>query len=827
MADSFLAAFRKQVVASPDRLALQDGSLAMSYQDLDAATDAVARQLHESGLRIGSVVGYTGGCGAGRVVAYIASWKAGTTFVWLDPAMPEPALLDLMENSQAEAIMIESEAQRSAAQTLGAPPIVLPSPWPTRPETPPFVLAEPIGHINAYIRYTSGSTGKPKGVEVQRRAEDHSHNLYLDQITIPPDERTAIFPHFWPSTCIMPLRTGASMHYFDFNRRGPRELMEWLETDNITWAFTFPAVFRAMADEPNARLPDCLHFLMLSGEPLLRRDAERFDRMTRPGAVLGNSYGSSEHIFLAHTKHVNGEPVLFDTMPMGFPYEPGEIHIVDEDDRPVPPGVEGQIVSTSLGNFSRYRRNPERTAQTLRTFAGSNERPAYFTGDRGYFDAAGVLHPAGRADDQIKIRGYTLRTLDVEQEVLSFPGIRRAVVVGFDGPRDIKRLACHFEPEEYPGPSGTDIRAYLSARMPAYMVPGYFIAHKALPVTSSGKMIRRGLPNPLEAQSARSADGAYENETERQLAAIWRDILGHGDFGRTEDFFDVGGDSLQAMAMLVSAEQCFKLRVPLESLILNGATIASLAARITKALVNKTGPSLVAMNRGGAAAPLYALHVTGGHLSDYLELAHALDGIRPMFGISPRGLEQATTADTSINEVARHAAETILDSGHPGPHTLIGFSAGGAFALETARQLIDAGAPPPRLIVLDTNCAWLDRLRWVRMSWRALRGGDAVLSGQRLLDSMATPTGLKRKPQNLDEAHLRALLAHRPTRLPLPHALLVVGSEGLITDADQAEWARLLGPGLEVMNAPGDHMSMIRAPNVAALVQRLEAWLRA
>ena len=164
VADSFLAAFRKQVVASPDRLALQDGSLAMSYQDLDAATDAVARQLHESGLRIGSVVGYTGGCGAGRVIAYIASWKAGTTFVWLDPAMPEPALLDLMENSQAEAIMIESEAQRSAAQTLGAPPIVLPSPWPTRPETPPFVLAEPIGHINAYIRSTSGSTGKPKGV---------------------------------------------------------------------------------------------------------------------------------------------------------------------------------------------------------------------------------------------------------------------------------------------------------------------------------------------------------------------------------------------------------------------------------------------------------------------------------------------------------------------------------------------------------------------------------------------------------------------------------------------------------------------------------------
>ena len=518
MADSFLAAFHKQVKAAPDRLALQDGSLALSYEDLDVATDAVAHLLHDSGLTIGSVVGYTGGCGAGRVIAYIASWKAGTIFVWLDPAMPEPALLDIMENSGAQAIMIETEAQRATALALDAAPILMPSPWPKRPETPPFVLHEPIDKVSVYIRYTSGSTGKPKGVEVDRAAEDHTHNLYLDQITIPPDERSAIFPHFWPSTCIMPLRTGASMHYFDFNNRGPVELIEWFQSEQITWVFTFPAIYRAMADEPGARLPDCLHFFMTSGEPLLRRDAERFDRMTRPGAVLGNSYGSSEHIFLAHSQRVNGQPILFDTMPMGQPYEPDNLFIVDDDDRPVPPGIEGQIVSTSLGNFSRYRHDPARTSRTLRPFGGNNERPAYFTGDRGYFDAAGVLHPSGRVDDQIKIRGYTLRTLDVEQEILSFPGIRKSVVVGFSGPRDIQRLACHYEPEEYPGVSGADIRAYLAARMPAYMVPNYFIAHKALPVTTSGKVIRRGLPDPLEARSARSQPGDYQNESERQFA---------------------------------------------------------------------------------------------------------------------------------------------------------------------------------------------------------------------------------------------------------------------------------------------------------------------
>ena len=281
------------------------------------------------------------------------------------------------------------------------------------------------------------------------------------------------------------------------------------------------------------------------------------------------------------------------------------------------------------------------------------------------------------------------------------------------------------------------------------------------------------------------------------------------------------------MAMLVSAEQHFKLRIPLESLILEGATIANLAARLGQSAADKAEPTLVAMNRGGALAPLYALHVTGGHLSDYLEMAHSLDGVRPVFGVGPRGLGQPTPADATIDAVASHAADTILSTGDPGPHNLIGFSAGGAFALETARQLIEAGATPPRLIILDTNCAWLDRLRWVRMSWRALRGGDAVLSGQRLLDSIATPAGRKRNPENLDEAHLHALLAHRPEPLPLPHAVLVVGSEGLVTSADQEEWQRLIGPGLSVINAPGNHMSMIRTPHVGTLSQKLDEWLNA
>jgi thioesterase domain-containing protein len=280
------------------------------------------------------------------------------------------------------------------------------------------------------------------------------------------------------------------------------------------------------------------------------------------------------------------------------------------------------------------------------------------------------------------------------------------------------------------------------------------------------------------------------------------------------------------MEVLTLAEQRCGRRIPLETLILEGASIASLAAAVDAPEQQAGPPDLVPLNRPGEPSPLAALHVIGGHLSDYLELAHAFDGVRPMLGIGPSGLGPGATPDAAIDAIASHAATTLRDAFPDVPPALIGFSAGGAFALETARILAASGKPPA-LILLDANCAWLDRLRWFRSTWRGIKKGETQVAAQRLVNRLATAAGYDAPPSNADEAHLRALLDHRPEPLSLPRSLLVLGENGQVRPEEAAEWRRLLGPGLEVLTVPGDHMHMIRAPHVGALAQKIEAWLRA
>ncbi len=585
------------------------------------------------------------------------------------------------------------------------------------------------------------------------------------------------------------------------------------------------SVYRALADQPDLYFPT-LRILSVTGEPLLRADVERFEAMTAPGARIANGYGSSEYTYVTLFFHANGDPITHDTLPLGDLLIPDDVAILDEAGNRVGAGEEGEIVVTSPLLPSGYLNDPERTAEKFKPALAFGGRRAYFTGDRARIDLQGVMHPTGRADEQMKIRGYNVIPSDIEHPLLQIPGIKQAVVVAFDGPRGIRRLACHYVTEQPNGPSAADIKAHPKGLLPGYMVPGDYMRHEALPVTPSGKVQRQKLPNPLENLEVRDRGvDAAEGEAEKAVAGIWRDILGHGDFGREDDFFDVGSDSLQAMAVLTAVERRFLIRVPLEALILDEATVAGLARRASANRTPSENGRLVAMNRGGAAAPLFALHVAGGHLSDYLELAHAFSGVRPVFGISPRGLDALVPPDSTVEAMAEHAAAVILEAAGAKPANLIGFSAVGAFAFETVRALMARGAPPPALIMLDSNCAWTDRLRWVRSAWRAAKAGDRKAGARRLVHRLLAPAALGPEPGSMDEAHLRALLDFRPVPLGLSRALLLVAEHGLAGKAEQAEWRRLLQTGLDVASTPGDHMGMLRGANTTLTAERIERWL--
>ena len=820
--EQFLANFAEHAAERPAHPALEDDGFVLSYADLDAASDRVAQALLARGLKTGDLAGYLGLSIGHRVIALLAAFKSGVGLVVLHGRDPAAALRDIAEHAGLSMLLVgpggEEKARAlgldqidmaelvrgAAARAAGAP------------FTPPAVDPDAL----AYVVYTSGSTGRPKGVPVRRAAAWHLIRIKESCCDYRPGSRVGLYGQVWIPMLVSVLNGGGTLVCYDFAGRGVGPLPQWLKDERISMIEVYPAMFRALTAAASDVLEDAEQ-VYVTGEALGRDDVAAFERMCPPTARLVCVFGSMEYMGMALHIHRHGDRFDQATVPMGRPFEPENLRLIDEDGADVSVGEVGQIVVTSPFTPRGYFNDPERSAGVLTPLGDG--RTEYRSGDFAFMDSAGVLHSVGRADDQIKIRGYTLRSSEVEQEIQAFSGVKQAVAVACVGPRGARQLACHFEVEADAAVKVDELKRFLRGRLPAYMTPSHFVRHDALPRTNTGKPARSRLPNPLDGRDPTRGPATYAG-AEADIAAIWREVLGVEDFDREDDFFDIGGDSLQAMAMVMAIERRFGLRIPLESLILDTATVAGLAKRAQAIDVASPAAScLTAMNRGGPEQPLIALHSIGGHLSDYLPLAHALDGVRPVLGVGPRGLAAHTAPDAAIDRIAGHAAETIGQAPDgASPRLLIGFSAAAAFAFETARRLIADGAPPPTLILIDGQCNWLDSFRWLKAAWRATKGGDVTSGMRRALDGLAPAAAA---PKDIDEAHLTALLAHRPEPLELPRALLIVGEDGLVTPPEAAEWRRLLGPGLTTIEAPGDHMSMIRPPYVGALAQRLNGWL--
>ena len=817
--EAFLANFAQQVAEQPTYAALEDEGLALSYADLDAASDRVAGALQARGLKENDRIGYLGLSIGHRVVALLGALKAGVGLVVLNGRDPIAAINDIAVHAGLAALLIGPGGEEKA-QAIDTPAIDVSEMVGGAAPAPTFTPRKVDPDALAYILYTSGSTGRPKGVPVSRSTAWHQTQKEATYCDHRPDARVALFGQVWIPMLLQTLNVGATLVCYDFAGRGVGPLSQWLRDERISLIESYPAMFREMAAATSSVLPDADQIYLI-GEALGKDDVIAFERICPPTARLISAYGSTECICMAYYVHRHGDRFELATVPMGRPLEPEKLRLVGDDGADAPIGEVGQLVLTSEFAPPGYFNDPERSTDVLTPLGDG--RTEYRTGDYAFMDSAGVLHSVGRADDQIKVRGYTLRGSEVEQEIQSYPGVKQAVATTCAGPRGIRQLACHFEEEPDAAVDIVELKRFLGSRLPAYMTPSHFVRHDALPRTRTGKPARARLPNPLAGRDAAPAPTEFDG-AEADIADIWRDILGVDDFGREDDFFDVGGDSLQAMTMVLAIERRFGLRVPLESLILESATVAGLAKQARAAdLAPAAASAPTAMNRGGPERPLFALHTAGGHLSDYLPLAHALDGVRPVLGVGPRGLAAHTAPDADIDRIASHAADVIGQAaGSDAPRLLIGFSAAAPFAYETARHLIEAGEPPPTLVLIDARCSWLNRLRWLQAAWRATKGGDVTAGMRRALDGLA-PTAAA--PENIDDAHLTALLAHRPEPLALPHALLIVGEQGLAAPADAAEWRRLLGPGLTTIEAPGDHMSMIRRPFIGALAQRLNDWL--
>ncbi|WP_329045838.1 non-ribosomal peptide synthetase [Amycolatopsis sp. NBC_01488] len=569
--------FAAQVAATPDAVAVVDGATRITYRDLDARADRLAR--HLAGLGVGPevVVGVCLPRGIGAVTALLAILKAGGGYLPLDPAHPAARLTGMLEIARARLV-------------------VGPSPDPRLPSVPPEpaesdvdgVLPPAPAEALACVLFTSGSTGQPKGIGLGPA----------------PIENVADWAAAGPVVCghlcslgfdmslqeiFGTLLGGGRLVVVDEDRRkDPYLLMDLIAAEGIERLYLSPGFLVQLAGAYLARerTPGLgsLRHIVAAGERLrVTAGMRRF--FTEVGARLENQYGPSE-THQATANPLPGDPAGWPAEPsLGGPIPTTTVHLLDEDLRPVRDGEPGEVYIGGRGVARGYLGQPALTAAKFLPdpFTGEPGARMYRTGDRARRDGSGALRFLGRLDNQVKVRGFRVEPGDAEAVLAAYPGVGQAVVVPHDGPGGSVRLDGYLVCGE-PAPDLAAVRAFAARRLPDYLVPATLQVLASLPLNRNGKVDRQALPLPPSGRGSPVPYVPPSTDQEALLCGLIADVLGTGRVGVTDDFLDLGGNSLLATRLVTALVGAFGVEIPVRA-VFDHRTARALAAVVEDALV--------------------------------------------------------------------------------------------------------------------------------------------------------------------------------------------------------------------------------------------------
>ncbi|MCH7345977.1 non-ribosomal peptide synthetase [Pelomonas sp. CA6] len=537
-----------------DSAAVVHGGRQLSYAQLDAAANRLARALAARGVGVGAAVATRLERSLELVVAQLALVKLGAVYVPLDPQMPEARQQLLAEDSGAGLMLL---APDSAAPGFGVATLAVSLDALADFDASPLQGVPQDAEAPAYIMYTSGSTGRPKGVLVPHRAISRVvvNNGYA---AFDATDRVAFAsnPAFDASTVEVwgALLNGGCLQVISADTMlDAQRLAEALRTGGVTSLFLTTALFNQLS----ALIPQelsRLRYLMTGGE---RHDEQAFERvLAAKGEVrLIHCYGPTETTVYALTHDVSPADVQARCIPIGRPIGNTEVHLLDAHLRPVPRGAVGEICIGGPGLALGYLNQPELTAQAFVDHPLKPGRKLYRSGDLGRWNEDGRLEFIGRRDQQVKLRGFRVELGEIQSALLAQPGIREAIVLAREDEPRHKRLVAYVVGEPQAGPGLEALRDALALTLPGYMVPSAFVSLEALPLTPNGKVDRRALPAPEADDLARRGYEAPQGEAEAQMAALWAEVLQLPRVGRHDHFFELGGHSLLAISLIARLRQ--------------------------------------------------------------------------------------------------------------------------------------------------------------------------------------------------------------------------------------------------------------------------------
>ncbi|GAA2431224.1 amino acid adenylation domain-containing protein [Streptomyces mauvecolor] len=534
--------FAAQAARTPDALAVVGGGTTFTYAELDARANRLAHRLVDLGVRPDAPVALLMERGPDLVTAILAVLKAGGGYVPLRADFPADRLRWITAQAGA-AVLLRDPASAHVAFEHDATELLLDEEaFAGRPGGDPAVPLS--GDHLCYVMYTSGSTGTPKGVAVTHRdvtsfATDrswHDHDEHRVLLHSPHSFDAATY-ELWA-----PLLNGGTVVVAPPGPNDTHDLAELISEYDVTGLFLTAALFDLVA----AERPECLGTVreLGTGGDVAPPKAVHRILEANPGITVRNLYGPTEATVAATAHPVRSVTDVGQVVPIGRPLDNSRAYVLDGELRPVPAGVVGELYIAGAGLARGYLGRPDLTAERFVAcpFGGVGER-MYRTGDLARWNREGELVFAGRADDQVKIRGFRIELGEVESALASFPGAAQAlVVVREDRPGD-KRLVGYMTGT---GLDVAEVHAFLTGRLPAFMVPSAIVVLDALPLTGNGKVDRKALPAPTAATTAEGPRRAPRTPYETILCALYAELLGTDRVGIDDDFFALGGHSLLA-----------------------------------------------------------------------------------------------------------------------------------------------------------------------------------------------------------------------------------------------------------------------------------------
>jgi amino acid adenylation domain-containing protein len=888
------ARFDTVVRRSPDATAIVDGPLSLDYAALDAKSLGLARRLRALGVTPGELVALCVERSAAHVVAMLAVLRAGAAYLPIDAALPAERIAQMLGECRVRAAVVDARgAALPAFEGPGAPTLLRADADPDTAQivdpdaadavdparTADAVVPAPAAHRDplACVIYTSGSTGRPKGVRVPQRGILRLV-LDTDYVALGPGSVVA-----QASTCAF---DAASFEIWGALLNGatlaivPREtlldadaLAGRIARDRIDTMFVTTALFNELVARRPALFAG-MDTVLFGGEAADARTLGRVLEAGPPRRLL-NVYGPTEtttfatwHDVTAACARAADVPAR---VPIGRPIAGAVCRVLDRFGALAPVGTVGDLLVGGHGVSPGYLGRPELDAERFVDDPYAPGERLYRTGDRVRWTQDGVLEFVGRLDDQVKVRGYRIELGEIEAALRRCDGVRDAVVAVHDDGHGDRRLVAFVVQDEARAAAGADgspaapptaqrLRRALRDALPEYMLPGAIVPLAALPLNANGKVDRRALPDTGRALQADAtlrrvaAEGAADGGLEAGLAALWREVLGVPAVGPDDDFFDLGGHSLLALRLLAGIERRHGRALPLAAL-LEAPTVRALAGLLRRAGGPARRSCVVPVQPRGSRAPLFVMSGWGGALMVFSELARALGPDQPIWAIDAAAFDVDELARLSLPQVAARMREDLGAVQPEGPVRLCGFSMGGKFVHEIARQLRAAGRPVELLALLDCDAPGYPRRRRLasrvlhelrdlarrgprgaasaladRIGWhlRVLRGEDPRGS-LFAADEALAHTSAARAMSATTDAMLRLWHGHEPGHRHEGRLLLVRAGRrdpqpAVIDDDDALGW-RDWADAVVARTIDCEHRRMLDADQAPALAALLEPYL--